>query len=177
MKRLFNKIDNTFESLFDVVCKNLNKEQTRDLLRDFHLRELPDVNSVSADLFFRPNIIPTNVLCVFYLPNGNVGKATINIGYPKYVPKFVSEFHRKQLLRKLDKFLDKRFGPGINYTTGNYWQSGDTIIIRNLKETNTVLASGGFYIGNTGLVPGDPYIGIQAFDTKVFSKEKALGRI
>lgn len=165
MKRLFNKIDNTFENLFDVVCNNLNREQTRDLLRDFHLRELPDVDSVRADLFSRPNITPTNVLCVFYLPNGNAGKATINIGYPKYIPKFISEFHRKQLLRKLDKFMDKKFGTTVKYANGIYWQSGDTLIIRNLKETKT------------GSVPGAPYIGIEIFDTRVYPKEKALERI
>lgn len=118
MKQIFNKIDSTFEKLFDVVCNNLSREQTRDLLKEFHLQELPDVDDVRADLFSRPNIIPTNVICVFYRPNGLAGKADINIGYPKYIPKFISEMGRKQMVRKLDGFLDKRFGSAITSTNG-----------------------------------------------------------
>lgn len=165
MKKLFNKIDSTFEKLFDVVCNNLSREQTRDLLKEFYLQELPDVDNVRAELFSRPSIVPTNVICVFYRPDGLAGKANINIGYPKYVPKFISKVHRKQLLRKLDKFFNKRFGAEISCANGIYWQSGDTLIIRNLKETDTGKASGA------------PYIGIEVFDNKIYPKEKALEKI
>ncbi|MCL5003704.1 MAG: hypothetical protein M1352_00360 [Patescibacteria group bacterium] len=165
MKQIFNKIDSTFESLFDVVDKNLSRQQTRDLLREFHLQEMPDVGTARSDLFSRRNVIPTNVVWVFYKPNDLAGKVDINIGYPKYIPKFITNLHRQQLLRKLDRFLNKRFGPVVNSGNRIYWRNDNTYVIRNRKETKA------------GTILGAPYIGVEVFDAKVFPKEKVLEKI
>lgn len=165
MKRIFNKIDATFEQLLNVVSQNLTREQTRNLLKEFHLQELPDVDEIRADLFSRPNIVPTNVIYVLYLPTDKAVKSDINIGYPKYIPKIIAETHRRQMLRKLDKFLNERFGPAKSFANGIYWKSLSTLVIRNLKETGK------------GPVKGALYIGIEVFDTNIFPTEKALEKI
>jgi hypothetical protein len=163
-KQIFSKPDDIFKKLLDVVPQSLSREETRIYLKEFKFDELPQVEGVQADLFFRPNCFPTNVMYVSYGTRNKAITSTLNIGYPALIWKIVWQAHRKQMFKKLDFVLDEKFGRRINSNNVVYWQKGFTIVGKNLRAMKKEFK-------------GALYITIESFDTRIFPMDVAFEKL
>lgn len=161
---VLNEFDDIFKKLLNVVPQNLSREETRTYLKEFILEELPEVEGSRADLFKRPNCVPTNVLYVYYGTRNKALKSTLDIGYPPNIRKIASQAHRKMMFKKLDSLLDEKFARGVNSDNVVYWQKGFTIIGKNLKtmknDSREVLC-----------------ITLESFDTRIFPLEDIFDKL
>lgn len=131
--KMFVLIDTPFKKLFDVIPQSLDRKSTREYLKKFIYRELPESEGINTDIFKRQDLMPTNEFVAIYGSNGKAAIGSIYIEYTSKAGK-VAVPHAKTLSRQIDKYLKKEKYE-YKLLEGNmyYWIKNNIIVHKQIK--------------------------------------------
>jgi len=159
----YHKFDKSFYvKLLDIIPFKLSREQTRNHLKEFECKELPEISGVKADEFIFSNKIPVNIIYVSYGTKDRASIVKIDIAYPlKLQPtliwKSVAKVRANQICYKqLEGILDNKF-KRCKSSGGNFYWTNNFSVVKKKVVANKDKPSIHVYVdcANTEIFPSE----------------------